>query len=259
MISVLTVNYHSSAELERLAESLRCGGHENELELIITNNSVEDVIRIPSTPALPVVVLPSPNLGFATGINLALREARGEVLFITNPDVTVTSGALDRAACFLHDHPDVGILLPMLRYPDGTVQSSVRRFYTWPVILYARSPFRALRYRPPFFRRYLYHGLDLSKPQEVDWGLGGAMFLRRAECGPNGLFDERFFLYFEDVDLCHRVWAGGRRVVYHPEIGCVHDHRRLSRLPLSKAGWHHFRSLISFIAKYGGLPPSPRQ
>ena len=158
MISVLTVNYHSSADLELLADSIREHAPEDQVELIITNNSVEDSIRLPNDSSLPVTVLPSPNVGFAAGINLAYRQARGDVLFIANPDVRVMKDAMNFAAGFLRDHTGVGILLPKLRSPEGDVQLSVRRFYTWPVVLYARSPLRMLGRHPAFFRHYLYDG-----------------------------------------------------------------------------------------------------
>ncbi len=256
MISVLTVNYHSSADLNMLAESLRRFPSAEGVELIVTNNSPEDAVTIESDPRLAIVVHTSQNVGYGAGINAALRHARGETLFITNPDVQVTAGALDAGAAFLRDHPDVGVVLPRLRYPDGTVQSSVRRFYTWPVALYARSPLRMAGLRPRFFRHYLYDGVAMSAATEVDWGIGAAMFLRRRDC-PDGVFDERFFLYFEDVDLCYRTWARGQRVVHCPQIECIHAHRRSSRLGLNPAGWHHFRSLVRFVGKYGGLPARP--
>jgi len=257
MISVLTVNYFSSSDLATLADSLRKYAGAQEVELIIANNSTEDAIDIPSDESLTVSVLPSANIGFAAGINLAYRHARGGVLFVANPDLRIVENTLDTAAAFLSDHADVGIALPLLRYPRGDVQPSVRRFYTWPVVLYARSPLRALSRRPAFFREYLCENLDQTRPSDVDWGLGGAMFLRRSDVDESGIFDERFFLYFEDVDLCYRMWDRRRRVVYCPQIACIHAHRRHSSNPVSRAGWHHFRSLLRFIAKYHGLPRRP--
>jgi N-acetylglucosaminyl-diphospho-decaprenol L-rhamnosyltransferase len=258
MISVLCVNYHSASELADLAESLRLHSSGHDVELIVTNNSPSETLDVSRAPDLRVTVLPSENVGFAAGINLALRRAVGDILFVANPDVRVMPGALDAAVRFLGRQRDVGIVLPLLRYPDGTLQQSVRRFYTWPVVFYARSPLRTLRWRPGFFRRYLCESLDRSGPTDVDWGLGGAMFLRRADLGDGPLFDERFFLYFEDVDVCLRIWRRGLRVVHCPEIECVHAHRRLSRSPLTRAGLHHLRSLLRFIIKHRGLPQRPR-
>ncbi len=257
MISVLTVNYHSSADLRLLADSLRSHPCAEGVELIVTNNSPEDAVCIASDSRLAVTVHPSQNVGYAAGINAALRHARGETLLVANPDVQVTTGVLDAGAAFLRDHSDVGVVLPRLRYPDGTMQPSVRRFYTWPVALYARSPLRMLGFRPRFFRHYLYDGMMMTTPEQVDWGIGAAMFLRRRDHADGTVFDERFFLYFEDVDLCYRTWARGQQVVHYPQIECTHAHRRSSRLGLNLAGWHHFRSLVRFVGKYRGLPARP--
>lgn len=254
MISVLTVNYFASGELRGLAESLRACGDAERIELIVCNNSPADPPAIDTTHDLQVTIIEAENIGFGAGINRAFASSHGDVIFIANPDVRVTPGALAAARQVLAEAPDVGIVLPQLRYPDGTRQPSVRRFYTWPVVLYARSPMRGLAVPPGFFRRYLYEDLDHSARHDVDWGLGAAMFLRRADLPADGPFDDRFFLYFEDVDLCLRTWRGGRRVLYCPEIQCIHAHRRASRRALSAAGWHHFQSLWRFAWKHGGLP-----
>lgn len=258
MISILTVNYHSADQLANLIGSARANPPSEPWEIIITNNSPEESLSsIEVDPNVRLV--PSTNVGFAAGINLALRMSRGDLLMIANPDVQVTRGALDDAAAALRSMHDVGIILPRLRYPDGETQLSVRRFYTWSVILYARSPLRRLKWMPAFFRRYLYQDEDTLRAMDVDWGLGGAMFIRRADVEASGVFDERFFLYFEDVDLCLRMWQRGLRVRYLPEVECVHAHRRSSRNPFSFAGWQHFRSMIRFIIKHRGLPQRSRR
>ncbi len=257
MISVLTVNYHSSPDLALLAESIR--GHQpaEPVELVVTNNSPADSIRLASDERLSVSVEPARNRGFAAGINAALRRSQGDILMVANPDVRVQAGTLNAAADFLRRTPDVGLVLPLLRHPEGAIQSSIRRFYTWPVVLYARTPLRWAGFRPGFFRRYLCEDMDRAVAQPVDWGLGAAMFLRRCDVAPEGVFDERFFIYFEDVDLCLRTWRRGLKVFYCPQVECVHAHRRSSRNPFSLAGRRHVQSLIRFIRKHGGLPQRP--
>lgn len=257
MISVLTVNYCAAEDVAQLADSLRQHRDNQQVELVVCNNSPQETIALESTDDLPVTIVTKDNVGFGAGINRAFAASTGDIIFIANPDVRVTSGALSAGAAQLADHPDIGIVLPLLRYPEGSVQPSVRRFYTWPVVFYARSPVRGVGVSPQFFRDYLYENIDRSKRTDVDWGLGAAMFLRRADLDATGPFDERFFLYFEDVDLCYRTWSAGRRVVYCPQIECIHAHRRASRRALSAAGWHHFQSLCKFVGKHRGLPKRP--
>jgi GT2 family glycosyltransferase len=257
MISVLTVNFFSSDQVAGLAESLRRSRSPQQIELVVTNNSAGDHIPPCSDSALSITVLDSTNKGFAAGINQAFRASHGEFVMVANPDVRVTAGAIGKAVDYLTDNPQVGLVLPLLRYPTGEVQLSVRRFYTWPVAVYARSPLRLLGRPPAFFRRYLCEDLGRATPSAVDWGLGAAMFLRRANCGHTEIFDERFFMYFEDVDLCYRMWQSGKPVMYCPQIECIHEHRRSSKNPLSRHGWWHLRSFARFVAKYRGLRQRP--
>jgi len=260
VISVLTVNYQSGEDLRGLIESLRSHATGTDVEVIVTNNSPSEALDFAREErSFPVSIVDSPNVGFGAGINRAFRESRGEIIFIANPDVRINDETFPQARAYLEEHSDVGILLPLLRYPEGDVQLSIRRFYTWPVVMYARSPLRGIGPPPEFFRRYLYEGASRTQPRDVDWGLGAAMFLRRMDVVEAGeIFDERFFLYFEDVDLCYRMWRRGKRVVYCPRIECIHDHRRSSARPISKAGWRHFQSLLKFVAKHRGLPGRPR-
>jgi len=257
MISVLTVNFFSSDQVAGLVASVRRAAPPQPIELIVTNNSPADPVPSSADPALPIVVLESSNVGYAAGINRAFRASRGTVLMIANPDVRVAAGAITQAVEYLADHPRTGVVLPLLRYPNGEIQLSVRCFYTWPDVIYARSPLRLLGRHPAFFRRYLCVDIDRGAPTPVDWGLGAAMFLRRSDCGGDAIFDERFFMYFEDVDLCYRFWQSGKAVTYCPHIVCTHEHRRSSRNPVTLHGWRHLRSLVRFVRKYGGLPQRP--
>lgn len=257
MISVLTVHYRAADDLAGLADSLVAAGGDEPVELIVVDHSPEQPAR-PAAGWPPTRVIAQKNLGFAAGVNRAAAAAHGDLLFVANPDVRVMPGALGAARRFLDERADVGVMLPLLRDPGGAVQFSVRRFYTWPVALWARSPMRMLGWEPAFFRAYLGADLPRTEPIDVDWGLGGAMFLRAADFPRGEIFDSRFFLYFEDVDLCLRQWRAGRRVVYVPQVVCTHAHRRGSRSLASRHAWHHLCSLFKFVCKHRGLPQRPR-
>ncbi len=257
MLSILTVNFHNTADLAELVASIRAHRGNESVELVIANHAADESAQLPRATDLPIRVVEQPNLGFAAGVNAAFAASQGEIVFIANPDIQLCPNAPTLAREYLSAHPDVGLLLPRLRYPDGRIQPSVRRFYTWPVALYARSPLRLIPFKPSFFRDYLYEGSDHVAPSEVDWGIGGAIFLRRADVSQNQIFDPRFFLYFEDVDLCLRTWQAGRRIVYHPQIECIHAYQRGSALPFNRHAWHHAASFIRFIRKHGGLPQRP--
>lgn len=257
MISVLSVSYRCAGETAGLVESLIAHPPDEPLEVVIVNHSPEQKIDLPCGARPIARIIDRANAGYAAGINAAYAESRGDLLLVANPDLRVTPGALSAARRYLSEHTEVGVLLPRLRYPDGRVQLSARRFYTWPVAIYARSPLRALGIRPAFFRRYHYEDVDLSAPRDVDWGFGGALFIRRSDVQHGHIFDPRYFLYFEDVDLCLETWRRGRRVVYCPEVECIHAHQRRSAVPFGRHGWHHLRSFLRFVLKHRGLPQRP--
>lgn len=191
------------------------------------------------------------NRGFAAAVNQGYRRSRNPFLLLLNPDVRVEKGALEVLTRTLETHPDAGVVIPKLKSPDGSLQYSCRRFYTVRTLLLRRAPFQRFLLNHPVTRRHLMVDWDHKTLSAVDWGLGAAMLIRRAASSPDFLMDERFFLYFEDVDLCKRMWLGGWKVLYNPESCMVHHHRRDSA-----AGWsygakrHHFLSLLKFLWKY---------
>ena len=257
MISIVTVAYRNGRDVRLLGESI-LGAHDSkQAEWIITNNDPADRLDIPPGLVERTRILTRRNVGYARGVNAAARWARGDALFVANPDLRLSPDVLTRAEEILRAEPDVAVLLPRLTYAGGATQPSIRRFYSWAAALYARCPGRETRPPPRFFRDYLMLDDDLSRPTEVDWGLGGAMFLRRADFPDGRIFDPRYFLYFEDVDLCLRVWRAGRRVVFRPDLICQHEHRRGSRDVFSTHGRHHLVSLLRFMLKHGGFPRRP--
>jgi GT2 family glycosyltransferase len=124
----------------------------------------------------------------------------------------------------------VGIVFPKLLNPDGSLQYSCRTFHTFWTILMRRTPLGKMFPKSKILRDHLMMDWDHDTIREVDWALGGCMMIRRdAVFGPK-LFDERFFLYFEDVDLCYGMKKTSWKVIYNPKAVMVHHHLRESAL-----------------------------
>jgi len=258
-LSIACVNWNSSAELAGLLASIAGSPPACPWDMTVVNNSPEDPVRVPDGLAGRLrVVEPGANLGFGRAVNAALADSAADYFLVVNPDLRLIGDVVGAALDHLESHPEVGLLFPRLDNPDGTRQLSVRRFYTWPAALWARSPLRKAGC-PSFFRRHLMPELDGStEPVEVDWGLGAALFVRRAALGGGPVFDPRFFLYFEDVDLGLRMWSSGWRAVYLPAARCLHRHARASAArPFGSAGRHHAASFLKFVLKWRGLPARP--
>ena len=253
LLSVVIVNYRSGELLNACLETLfRCAGTSS-CEVIVVNNdrpaglgSIGELDK----PGISVIQNAS-NLGFGTAANIGFRASKGEFLLLLNPDVVVRPGAVESLLETMQSRPDVGIVLPQLRNSDDTLQYSCRRFYTWKTLWMRRGPWRRRLGSHPTIQRHLMQDWDHASVADVDWGLGAAMLVRKQALPGGQLFDERFFLYFEDVDLCLRLHRSGWKVAYNPAAVMTHQHRRDSaEAGALQAKLHHLGSLTKFLWKY---------
>ncbi len=252
-LSVVFVNYRSGAllisALDALLRSVKRGG----FEILIVNNDSASDLRLVKTCDWPStrVIQNASNLGFGAAANAGYQQSSGDFVLFLNPDVRVQPGSVESLIRALECHPDAGIALPQLRYPDGVLQYSCRRFYSYSSLLMRRGPWKPLFRGHPVVKTHLMYDWDHSSLTAVDWGLGAAMLVRRAAVPGRDLFDERFFLYFEDVDLCLRMRQSGWKVLYEPAAVMIHQHRRESARPGAiLARRHHLVSLVKFLGKH---------
>ena len=253
LVSVVIVNYRSGELLNACLEALFRHIDSSRFEVLVVNNDrAPDLssVRVLDKPGVRMIQNAS-NLGFGAAANIAFRESKGEFLLLLNPDVMVRPGAVKSLLETMQSGSEVGIALPQLRNPDDSLQYSCRRFYTWKTLWMRRGPWRRRLISHPAVRQHLMQEWDHSSVAEVDWGLGAAMLIRKRALTGTQVFDERFFLYFEDVDLCLRLRGAGWKVVYNPAAVMTHQHRRDSaQAGASLAKWHHLSSLMKFLWKY---------
>ncbi len=191
------------------------------------------------------------NVGYGRAVNQAMAAARGRYYMILNPDVEVGAGSIETLAAYLDDHPAVGLCGPKLFSPDGSLQYSARTFYTLKIILLRRTPLGRLWPNARATRDHLLTEWDHNDTREVDWMLGGALMVRKSAVRDVGGMDDRFFLYFEDVDWCNRMSRRGWRVVYVHQATMVHAHQRASASGLLTPGKRmHIESALRFYEKW---------
>lgn len=205
------------------------------LEVIVTCNVPE---RLPFDVAdfpFPIRVIENTAVrGFAANHNHASGFARNEYLCVLNPDVRLVADPFGPLVG-LFDDPQVGVAGPVVLDPSGALQDHARRFPTFASLLG-----KAVRLRP----RPEYEPGE--SPFEADWIAGMFMLFRTAEFRRLGGFDDAYFLYYEDVDLCARLRAAGRKVCVHPGATVIHDASRRSwRHPYYAA--LHLRSMMRFF------------
>ena len=203
------------------------------------------------------------NVGFARSVNAGIAQAKAQHLFISNADILVRPGTVEMLCEYLREHPDVAMAGPRLRNIDGTLQSSAFRYYTPLRILARRTPFG----KTPWGRKVLavFSMQDVIsektiEPVTADWLMGSAMCVRKEAIDKVGMLDDRFFMYFEDVDWSRRFWEAGYKVMYMPAAECYHFHARASRgglLDIFRNPYTrlHLRSAAKYFRKHGFITP----
>ena len=228
------------------------------MEIIVVDNHSDDdsvgVLRncIGDLPNVRIVETPS-NDGFGYGYNTGARYARGKYILFNNPAKLLSEDGIEKLVRKMDSDESIGILAPKLMHGDGTQRSSARSFPDVFDLIIKRTPLRYL------FAGKLSHYLQMDfnpdVEREVEWVIGGSFMIRRSLFEQLKGYDERFFLFFEDTDLCKRISQTGKRVVYFPEVSALDRKRRLSemslfKLPFTRIGRAHIRSAIQYFWKW---------
>jgi N-acetylglucosaminyl-diphospho-decaprenol L-rhamnosyltransferase len=252
VVSIVIVHYRTPALLERCLSSLSAARLALPHEILIIDNApLDDAAAAIAQRHGARRLVSEKNLGYGPAANLGMAQARGRAFLILNPDVQVPPGSIEALVAFQDAHAAVGIAGPRLHDPDGGLQYSARTFYTLKVILLRRTFLGRLFPNAGALREHLMLDWDHAEVRDVDWMLGGALLVRRSAYEDVGGMDERFFLYFEDVDWCSRMQRRGWRVTYVPHAVMIHDHQRASAHGFLNRGQRmHLESGLRFWEKW---------
>ncbi|MBI4089885.1 MAG: glycosyltransferase family 2 protein [Candidatus Kerfeldbacteria bacterium] len=261
-LSVIIVNYKEPGFLRQCLKGIRSANPRLTYEIIVIDNASNDgsvdMVRehFPDVQLLAQTV----NRGFAVGVNLGLRASSGRYVLILNPDMAIFAGSLESLVAYLDAHSQVGMVAPKLLNPDGSVQMSCLLFPKLTTPILRRTPIGQLPFARRQLRAYLMVDWDHRAERPVEWVLGSCMLVRRSAVDHVGPMDERFFMYFEDVDWCRRFWEKHWRVVYLPSVQLVHYHQRMSaenpglKGVFQKLTRIHIQSGFKYFQKYWRIP-----
>lgn len=253
-LSIIIVNWNASEHLRQCLHSIYNSGARLSLETIVVDNASTDGSVAMVCHEFPQVRLirQHANRGFAAGNNLALSGARGRAVLLLNNDTILLPAALDAMMDFLDAHAEVGIVGPRVLNPDGTLQPSCRSFPSLPAML-----FRAL-YLDKLFPNHAATGAlwlshwDYASVREVDAVSGCCLLARRAMIDQVGSLDERFFMYFEEIDWAYRARQLDWRVMFTPGAQIIHCGGQSASHDWARVRMLHSQSLIRYFAKHHG-------
>jgi N-acetylglucosaminyl-diphospho-decaprenol L-rhamnosyltransferase len=211
VVSVVIVSWNTQALLRSCIESLGVSSSSGTLEVVVVDNASTDGSASMVRGDYPEVKLveTGANVGYSRAINRGLSYCTGDFVCLLNSDTEMALVALQTMVGYVRDHPEVGLVGPALLNPDGSHQSSKRRFpFFWPPLSLLVG--RQFELKPP------------TAPQHVDWLVGACLVLRRRVLQKLGGMDESYPFYGEDMELAYRVHQQGLEVVLLPAASVVH-------------------------------------
>jgi hypothetical protein len=236
---------------EKISSRLKC-------EIIVVDIDAIEPIRDLVLDEFPeFIYFPiDKNLGFAKSLNRGIKKSKADIILSLNPDIVIKKNAVEKMYDYVKDHPQVGLAGPKLLNFNGTKQDSCFTFYTPYTILYRRTFLGKTGFGKKALREFVIN-LDNKKPTSFKgWLMGSALMLRRDNLEKVGPMDERYFMYFEDVDWCRRFYEQGYDIVYIPTSEMFHYHGKMSasksfwNLIFNKMAYIHFLSSIKYFLKF---------
>jgi len=249
-LTVLFITYNSTDQLATALISLGRSEPQGGIEVLVVDNAsrdrdeLADVCRAHRARLLAL----RRNVGIGAAANRGFRYARGRYVAVANPDLIFTDGAVSSLVRFMDERPEAGVVAPQFVYADGVAQPSARRF---PRLRYVfagrRSPLARIVPRLVPTAEFLYAGIERSAgPVEVEAVVGAFMVFRREAFVQAGAFDERYFMYAEDTDICRRIRRAWK-VFLLPTARITHLVGQTRRRFVGSAEFHRLRSHRRFF------------
>jgi GT2 family glycosyltransferase len=258
-LSIVILNYNTCGLVKRSLLSFAQNTLPMSHEILVVNNSHDGCVDMVTHEFEGVKTMQlEKNFGYGGGNNIAIKHTKGKYILILNPDVTVSTDAITQLYTYIKAHATTAVVAPRLLNPDGSIQLSCLRFPSPLTPFYSRTFLRKIPAIKRRLERYRMTDFDHNTVRGVPWVLGACMLIRKSTFEQIGGFDKRYFMYFEDTDLCRTYWRQGYPVVYVPTAEMVHYYKRdsaddgfLSSIS-KKTFYYHISSWRKYVAKYKG-------
>ncbi len=260
----IIINHHRTPNVLKMClDSIKAKFSGVSHEIIVTDSETEEKTTSMLKEYHPDIffIANEENCGFSRSVNPALEKSKGDYIFSINADIILEEkDSIQKLMKYLDEHEDVGVLGPKLLNIDGSVQHTYFREYTFLTVLARRTSFGKTKWGKSLISSFTYGDKKTPKePVEVDWLMGSAYMMKRDRLEKVGsFFDDRFFMYFEDVDLSRRFRENKMKVIYYPKVTFTHYHIRASHGGRGYfdifSNWLtrvHIQSYLKYLWKWG--------
>jgi GT2 family glycosyltransferase len=218
-------------------------------KLYLIDNSPTNALQALATPTKVEYIFNNANLGYGAGHNIALKQAltKSRYHLVLNPDIAFENGTIETLCQYMEDNPSVGLVMPKVTYPNGSLQYTCKLLPTPFDLIFRR--FLPASFTKKRMYRFEMRQTGYDKIMEVPYLSGCFMFLRVDALKKAGLFDERFFMYPEDIDLTRRIYVH-YKTMYYPYAQITHVHERASYKSMRLLLVHIF-NMVKYFNKWG--------
>ena len=250
-LSIIIVSWNTKDIISDCLDSILRNTAAFPYEIIVVDNASTDgtADHIKMKFQTVRVVENSENQGFARANNQGASLAGGEYLFFLNPDTILLDDAINNLVNFMDRNSDIAMSGPRILNEDRTLQPSVRNFPSFRGAFYRYTILKYLGLFKSHFEKWHNRGFDYDKQADIEQLIGAAMLIRKKAFEQTGRFDERFFMYYEEVDLCRRLKYNGFRVVYYPDSQLIHLGGKSAKQIPAKTRFMMLRSLLLYFHK----------
>lgn len=249
-LAAVVVNTNAGEDVLRCVRSLYESAGDAAFHVVLSDNGSTDGSVEAVLSAFPdvVVVRNGRNLGFPAAANRGMAESRSEFVLLINPDAEVMAGTLGGFLKVARDHPRAGAIGALTLNVDGSVYPSARRIPSLGLGM-AHTALEPFWRGNPWTKRYTMADWDRRSEREVDWVSGSSVLLRRAALDEVGPFDEAYFMYVEDMDLCTRLRKAGWEVWFSPQLEITHIGGTVTR-GKRRMTLEHSKSIYTYFVKH---------
>ena len=253
-ISIIIVSWNVKDDLVNCLDSIYRNPPSQEYEIIVVDNaSTDDTVATIKRQYKNVLVIENlTNSGFSAANNLGIHKARGQYLFLLNPDTIVCENAIDVLAKTLDNYEDSGGCGPRLFNPDGSDQIAVGSVPTFRAMLYGKTILRSLGIFRSHYKSLKHLDFDYETQKEMEQLSGAAVMVRNSVMKEIGLMDEAFFMYYEDIDLFLRIRKARWKLLYVPTAKIIHAGGKSSDQVSWAKHMMMYESLFIFLKKHKG-------